>query len=511
MPRAARSAMVSACALLCLLAGACISRESVTRDLQENRTAAYRRWERMLEEANESKPLIRGKLSLEDAVKLAVQNNKDLLATIQEKEIARGRVLESYSAALPRISASGTYTRLEEVSSFDAGGTTISLGSPDNFSVDLEVSQPVFRGGGIRAALRSARFQDLLTDEQVRGAVQQIIYEVARAYYDALLSQHLVAVFEETVKSAEANLEDVRLKGKVGIATDFDVLRAEVAVANPRAEMIKQRNNADLAKSRLLKAMGVLQEGDVTLSDELVFEPVRPVLEESLRLAYANRPDLLASELDIRLQEEALRIARSEYWPWIDAFFVQEWGKPSPTSMTDNAWDDAWNAGATVNLSLFDGMGREGRIVQRKAALEQSRIRLADTEERAFLEIRQALLSLRNAEESVDAQKLNRDRAAEALRLGEVGYRAGINTLVQVMDARTALARARALYYEAVYGHRIGHLDLQLAMGILGPRAGQEDKEGTPRVGLPTHPDASGNTGPDGPPATPAEPGAPGT
>jgi outer membrane protein len=495
MFRKKRGALVWVGVFLSLAGSGCVSREAVSREIGEARGAAYRQWEMRREAEKESMPLIQGKLSLEDALTLAVQNNKSLLATIQEKEIARGVVLESYSEALPRISASGAYTRLREVSSFDAGGTQVSLGAPDNFSVELEVLQPVFRGGAICAALRAAKVVELLSDDQVRGALQRTIYEVAHSYYDALLSQHLVTVFEETVQSAEANLRDVRLKTKVGIGTDFDVLRAEVAVSNPRAEMIKQRNNVDLAKSRLLKAMGVTQKGEVILSDELVFTPVKPVLEEAVRIAYENRPDLHASELDIKLQEEALRIAKSEYWPRIDAFFVQEWAQPSPTSMTDNQWDDTWNAGATVRLSIFDGLGREGRVVQRKATLEQSHIRLAEAEELAFLEIRQALLSLRNAEESVESQKLNQDRAAEALRLGEVGYRAGVNKLVEVLDARAALAMARALYYEAVYGHVISHLGLQMAMGILGPKGGEKGVEVPPAIPVTTETGNGGSAG----------------
>jgi len=504
MSRANRDGLVLVGVILALVGNGCLSRESVYREIHQSREASFRQWERMREETKESKPVIRGKLSLTDAVNLAVQNNKNLLAFLQEKEMARGRVMESYSEALPKVSASGAYTRLKEVSSFDAGGRTISLGAEDNYSLDLEVSQPVFRGGGIRAALRAAKLYEILSDEQVRGTLQQTIYEVAHAYYDALLYQHLVTVFEEEVKSADANLRDVRLKRKVGIVRDFDVLRAEVAVSNPHAEMIKQRNNVDLAKSRLLKIMGVVQHGEVTLSDQLVFKPVKPVLQEAVRIAYENRPDLQASELDIRFQKEALRIAKSEYWPRVDAFFVQEWARPNPTITTNNEWGDTWNAGATVNLSIFDGLRREGRIVQQEATLQQSRIRLTDAEERAFLQVRQALLSLRNAEESVESQKLNQDRAAEALRLAEVGYRAGVTALVEVTDARTALAKARALFHEAVYNHVISHLDLQLAMGTLGPNAGEKSRPGVSETSLSEETEDSGSRGSDDGPSIPS-------
>lgn len=472
-----RALLLLAAALWVLGLGGCASRESLMRDIRETRTDAFNEWARLREREAQAEVTISGKLPLEDAVKLAIRNNKELQATLQEKEIARGKVLESYQEALPKVNAEATYTRLDKANTFDVGDVSISLGDVDNYSVDLTVSQPVFRGGRIGAALRAAKLADLLSDEVVRTAVQSTIYNVAFAYYDALLFQNKYEVNEEAVKSALINLEDVQKKRRLGVASDYDILRAEVDVSNFRAEMIKQRNLGDLAKSRLLKAMGVLQKGDVELADELEYVPMKPVLEEAIRIAHENRPDLYRAELEVRLQQEALRAARSQYWPQVDAFFQELWSKPDPSSTTTNEWGDTWNAGLSINLSLFDGLGREGRVHQQKATLAQSRYRLANTQEQAFLEIRQALLSLRNAEEFVESQNLNRSRASEGLRLAEVGYREGIASQVEVSDARSALTRASGLYYESVYGHMVSRLQLQLAMGILGPKPGESGEE----------------------------------
>ena len=451
----------------------CASRESLIRDIQKERTAAYNQWVKMRETEKDTQIRISGKLRLEDAIKLAIRQNMELQAVLQEREIARGKVLESYSTALPNVNVTGSYTRLDEVNTFDVGGISISLGDVDNYAVDLTVSQPVFRGGAIGAALRAAKLAELLSDEVARAALQGTIYNVALPYYDALLAQHQYEVNEEAVKSAEVHLEDVLTKRDLGVASDYDVLRAEVDVSNFRAEMIKQKNNVDLEKTRLLKAMGVVQKGDIVLADELEYRPMKPVLEEAIRIAHENRPDLYQAELNVRLQKEALRVAKSDYWPKVDLFFQEMWGKPDPSSVTTNEWNDAWNAGVTVNLSIFDGLGREGRVQQKKATLAQSRFRLANTQQQAFLEIRQALLTLRNAEEFVESQKLNLGRANEGLRLAEVGYREGIASQVEVSDARSALTAARGFYYESVYGHVISRLYLQLAMGILGPRPGE--------------------------------------
>jgi len=501
---------VRTAALLCLAALAgCATESEMYGGIRSRRGGAYRQWVRAREVRDASRPELTGPLSLEDALKLALTSNKSLIAAARETDVARGAVLEAYSNALPDISATAGYTRLDKVPSTNIGGVSVSLGDPDNYSMGLEVRQPLFRGGGIPAAMRASRWYSLLSDEALRGTVQQTIYDVALAYYDALLARHLYSVNRDAVESAEAHLRDVQAKRDAGVASDFDVLRAEVDVSLFEAEMIQQRNRIHVAKTRLLQVMGSSQESDIALSGELPYAPMKPVLDEAVRLAYENRPDLYQAELNFRLQTEALRIARSEYWPKLDASFRQEWANPDPHSSSRIEWGDAWTAGVSATWPLFNGLGREGRVRQEKARLRKREIELADAEERTLLDVRQALIDLRDAEEFVESQRLNLDRAEEALRLAEVDYRQGVAEAVTVTEARAALTRARGFYYESVYSHAVARLNLQRAMGILGPRAGEtwESQNTTARTGRITDVFAASDVSMDRPSAAPSAAG----
>lgn len=416
--------------------------------------------------------VIAGKLTLGDALRLALGGNKALQAAWKEHEIARGRVLESYGVALPNLTAGADYARLDEVPSFDVGGQEVSLGVEDNYAAELTVRQPLFRGGAIPATLRTARLQALLSDETIRAVAQDVIFRVARDYYGVLLAQQLRQVAEEAVVSAVAHLEDVRRKRANGVASDYDVLRAEVDVSNFRAEFIQRKNELNLATTQLLNTMGVAQDSEVVLVDNMAYRPLRPVFEEAVQIAHTNRSDIFQAELDVRLRREAVRIARSAYWPQIDAFFTQEWANPDPHSSRDDDWGDAWTGGLSLSLPIFDGCIRRGRLVQERARLEQSAIKLLDAEEAMAFDVRRAVLSLRDAEELVESQKMNLKRAEEGLRLVESGYREGVNTEVEVTDARTALTRTAALHYEAIHAHVLAKLNFQRVLGILGPRSG---------------------------------------
>jgi len=454
-----------------IIAG-CVSSEQFYEQAGLSREAAYRQWKSRKERQEQAQPIISGKLSIEDCLKLALANNKSLQRIIEEREIARGERLKSYSAILPNVSLTGEYRRLDEVTSFEiempgAPKRKVQFGDVDNYSAGLMVTQPIFAGEAIPARLNSAKLFSLLTDQTVQAAVQNVVYAAEHAYYDVLLSQHLVEISADAVRSAKAHLDSVKQKRQGGIASDFDVLRAEVELSNFQAQLIQNKNAINASKASLIKVMGVSQDSDFELCDELVYVPSNVMIEQAVELAYRNRPDLLGKEFDIRLQQEALKIARSRYLPIISGYYSNTWSKPDPHSMMLIEWGHAWQAGLTATLPIFDGFSREGEVVSQKARLKQAQINLIDAEETALFELTKSQLGIENAAEFVESQRLNLTRAREGLRLAEVGYREGTNTQVEMIDAQAALTTAQANYYQAIYSHVIAKLDLQKAMGTL--------------------------------------------
>ena len=451
------------CMLLLLQSAGCVSSEQFYEEVSLSRTAAYQRWKDARQTQKEGQTHISGELGMSDCLKLVLTNNKSLQRAVEGKEIARGERLISYSAILPSVDFSGDYTRLDEVASI-AGFT---IGDVDNYSANLRVTQPVFAGGSIVAKLNAGKLFSLLTDQAIRAVTQDVLYAAQKAYYDVLLNQHLLEISADAVRSAQAHLDNVKRRRQGGVASDFDVLRAEVELSNFRAEHIQNKNAINVSKANLLKIMGVSQDSDIVLSDGLIYLPWDVSMEEAVGAAFQRRPDLFERQLDIKWQKEQLNIARSRWWPRIDGYYENTWAKPDPHDSRAIEWGRAWQAGVVATLPVFDGFAREGAIIQQKARFKQAQIDLIDTEETALFELTKALLSIEDSKEFVESQRLNLTRAEEGSRLAEVGYREGINTQVEIIDAESALTKAKSLYYQAIYSHMIAKLDLQKAMGIL--------------------------------------------
>jgi outer membrane protein len=479
-----------------LFLGGCTSQKEFAGEVGLSRQAAYRQWENQKTQEEGQQPRISGKLSVEDGVKLALVHNKMLQQTLEERTIAEGQIVSSRSAYLPNVALSGQYTREELVSSFDVPGAGhVQLGTLNNYSAALTVTQPLYAGGAIRAQVELARLSSLLADQTVRAATQDVVYSTETAYYNLLLSQNLVNINTEEVRTAKAHLDDVQKKRSGGVAADFDVLRAQVELSNAEASLIRSRNAINLARANLIKTMGVSQDSDFTLSDEFTFVPITVAMDEAVKTAFTNRPDLYSREYQIRQQREQLRLARSRYLPNVSAYFTNTWANPSPSNFgsSANEWGRIWQGGVQGAWPIFDGFLREGNIIQQKARLKQAQIGLVDTEETAIFELTQAILSMENAAEFVQSQRLNVTRATEGLRLADVGYQQGIKTQVEVIDAQSALTTARVNFLQAIYSHVVAKLAVERAMGTIvkvqsaeAPAAERtEDGKQSPDGGLP--------------------------
>ena len=419
----------------------------------------------------ESGVYLAGPLLLSEAVALALGYNRTLQQEMLGREIARGRIQESYGEALPTLALSGGYLRRdEELGATASSGEYRATRLQDQTTAGLRLTQPLFNGR-IGAALRAARLYDAWTEAGLRSAVEVVLHDVIRAYYDAVLSSHLLDVNVAALETAEAQLADVRALRRQGMASPYDELRAEVEVSNFHAQALQARNAKDVAYTLLYRLVGASPESAAELVDDvpLVVESVE--FNEALRAALENRSDLLEAEYALRMQRESVAIARSRYVPEISGYVLQSWANPDPHESTRAEWGDEWQAGVQASWAIFDGFARRGKLEQERAKLGQMEIALQDAEERVVSQIRQAVLSLKTAEEFAHSQSRNLETAKEALRLVQAGLKEGQNTPVEVMDARQALTKASANYYQSLFTHAMARVAVQRAMGLLAADA----------------------------------------
>lgn len=417
-------------------------------------------------------PLSDGKirLSLEQCIQVALDNNRPLAISRAGRQKARGRVKEVNSMRYPQLTGSLSYTRLDEVTEFNMGGKVTTIGSQDNYKAEASARQILYQGGKVTTLIDSAKLGEELADAQFADTEEMVIFLVARAYYDVLLAEATLKVDQKSLETTTAHRDNVKSMNQQGMASNYELLRAEVQVSNLKSLEIQSESNRKLARLNLLRVIGAPTENnstEVELTDNLTYKAIETNEEQLLETAFKMRPDLKQAQLMVDIQRKSIKIAKADLRPTVSLFASA--GEESPSRKVFGAvdWGDYWNAGVTISFPIFEAGRTRARVSQEKATLHQYQIALEDTEEKARYEIRQAILTLKDTEELINSQEQNVKQAEEGLRLAELGYRNGVNTQVEVMDAQTARDMARKNYLYALYQYNVARLMLNKATGVL--------------------------------------------
>ncbi len=420
-------------------------------------------------------------LSLAAAVDTALQQNRGLLQVRSEVEAAHGLRIQTRAVALPRFRAFGSYQwsdQLEELSL--PSGQTLSFQRENQWAAGFQLLQSIYEGGRVRASLRSGRLVQRQALLQYEGAVNDTVLQVRTAYYDVLLAAQRIAVQKESLQLLQEELTNTVRRFDAGTVPKFNVLRAEVEVANARPGWIQAGNSYRIAKTQLASLLGYRLPAEVwtdiplELTDKLEVHPQAVGLSESLTQALNQRPELAVLRLTERLRDEEIRSARAGYLPSVQVFAGHGWR--SATFAEDLATGiDGWNAGAQVSWNLFDGLATAGKVQEARARRRGAEHAREDALRRVELEVRTAHSSLVEAEEVLNSQLKVQEQAEEALRLAQARSDAGAGIQLDVLSARTALTQARTTEIQARRDYLAARARLDHAIGL---RVGTATLEG---------------------------------
>ena len=236
-------------------------------------------------------------LTLEEAVRVALANNRQILIAKEKIEEARQRIEEAKAGYLPAINLSGTYTRLSETPSMSVPGYgSIEMGKADNYMSRVSFTQVLYSGGSLRYANQGASLYYQKSEEDLKNAQNSITYQVKKAFYAVLLAQKNVQVTEAALDQSRRHLTVVEGFFEVGVVSKFDLLRTRVQVANLKPDLIQARNNLRLSLESLANLLS-LPSASLKLEGGLSFEPLRITLVEALDEALKERSDLKSLRL----------------------------------------------------------------------------------------------------------------------------------------------------------------------------------------------------------------------
>jgi outer membrane protein len=413
-------------------------------------------------------------LTLQDCINLALRQNPTILKAKEEIRRTQGVIIEARAPAIPQINASGGYQQVDRhtIDSFPITNFPAVFGNQEHpWNAQVEISQLVYAGGRVSAALRAAKLSDQVAALGFQRAVADTILDVRKDFYQILLNIALVDVRAQSVTLLEEQLRDTQSRFDVGTVPRFNVLRAEVELENARPPLIRAQNDLRLSKETLVKLLAIDSSAQtngftaINFVGKLVYEHRDWRLETALQQALGRRPELLQAERQIGVAKANVVVASSGYKPQASVFGNYGW---HDYSFTDDLADtrEGWVLGANVSWALLDGMLTRGKVTQARAQLQEANLDYADTRRQVELEVRQAYSDYLQTLELIEAQKKTVEEAQESLRLAEARFRAGTGTQLDVLSAQTALTDARSNEIQALHDYNVAIATLERVTGL---------------------------------------------
>ena len=410
-------------------------------------------------------PAVPDSLDLKTTIGYALDNNFAIRQARERIKQQEGVEIQVSARRIPNVSASGSYTGNDKEIS------TYTPATNNTWSIALQARQVLYAGGGVQSSIRSARLVREAAMFELEGVINQQLLSVRTQFYTVLLAKQRISVQEENVNLLNQQLKDARNRFDAGTTSNFEVLRAEVALANGQPPLIQARNDYRIAVEQLRQLIGFVttSHADLTKVPEFagsldIGQPVTFELSDALAAAHANRPELQQLARLQEAGEQTVKASRAGYMPEVDLVASYDMVRNPFSSAFDNRLE-GWTGGVQATWNIFDGRATAGRVVQAKSQLEQAKLSLASTALAVEVQVRQAHSSLIKAWELVQASSKTVEQAEEALRLANVRYAAGTATQLDVLTSQVALTEARLNQLQAYYGYHVALATMRQSIG----------------------------------------------
>ncbi|WP_040654851.1 TolC family protein [Rubidibacter lacunae] len=411
------------------------------------------------------------RITLDQAIEIARQNNTDLRVARQNLEAARLFLREARAAEFPDVSTQINISRVDSAGAEIANqrrGPFLPESDEVTSSLDanIRVDYDIFTSGSRTATIRRAEELVLQSQLDVEIAAEQLRLDVTNSYYEVQEADTDVLIEAAAVEDATQSLRDAQLLEQAGLGTRFSVLQAEVELSNAEQDLRNARAAQQTARRELADVLNVGEQVEVTTVEgppEEAGEWTLP-LEETIVLAFRNRAELQREITDINVDEQDRRIALAAVRPQFAAFargdVLEEFGDGVNGG-------DGITVGAQMSWTIYDGGAAQSQARQEDVSILANQTQFEDVRNDIRVEVETAYFNLEANKENIDTARLGVEQAEESLRLARLRFQAGVGTQTDVINSQTALTDARGNLLDAIINYNRSLAALQRAVSNL--------------------------------------------
>jgi outer membrane protein len=417
------------------------------------------------------------RISLADAITIALHDNRTLKAATFGSEAAQAGIGVARGAMIPRLDAgenlSYTDNPVQVFSDLllqqDFSQSNFALdqlnhpGFLSNFQSQVRLSFPLFAGGRFIAAYRAAGFAADAERWQTIQTRQRVEFAVVQAYYTAVLAEQQMSVIDRALAAARAHLTRAQDLFGQGMVVNSDVLRTNVLVGALEQQRIQAESQLNIGWASLAHELGDEDQRYAPFAQPAdLLAPATPLgsLDALVARAVADRPEIKVADSRTRQSEQAVAVARADYFPTVEIAGVYENDSEKLVR--------AGNNGAlfmTGRVNLFNGLATQSKVDAARAELARAHVLADDLRRSVALEVETAYRTLTAARLSLEVARRDVAYAESALKILEDRYGSGLATNVAVLDAQTTRQETDMRLVAAQVNVAVDGAGLDLAIG----------------------------------------------
>lgn len=412
-------------------------------------------------------------LTLEESIRIGIQNSKELIISKSKTRFAAAKISETTSQMLPQLKFSASYARLSDVPPFEVvvpfAPMPIKIQDVilDNYNLKLSLQQPLFTGFRLGSLKSAAEYNYNASELEFDAATNDYAVQINEAFWNFYNSEKVVELIKEQLVSAEKHLADTKNFLDNGLATMNDVLKLEVQNSNIELKLIEAENNRDLARINFNRIIGFDLNAETQISvDSINPAPENFEVQNLIVEAKNNRKEIRSLENKVLASDESISAANAGWFPSIYLFGNLYYNKPNQRIMpAKDEFKDTWDVGVSLNWDLWNWGYTSAQSTQATELKLQAETSLAQLKDVIETEVIKEFLNYNKALKKVEVANKSVEQASENYRLTVDKYDQQLASSSDLIDAQAYLLEAETNLTSSLVSFQISKAKLNNAVG----------------------------------------------
>jgi len=410
-------------------------------------------------------------LTLDEAIRLGLENSHQLNSAKMNVKYREANYSEVKTQMLPTLQFNAGYTRLSEITPYTFSGPfgsiDIAPNITNNYTMKLSLVQPLFTGYRLSSSSDIAENYFFASKENFTKEQQDLILKIKTAYWNVFKAKKINKVIDENILQTQAHLNDVKSMFDRGMATNNELLKVEVQLAEAKLKQMDAQNSVKLSKLALNSILGLPLTDPVEIFEEININLIPEIdLNEQLEKAYQKRPELKAMDYNIKSGEKAIDLANSGWFPQIYLNGNYYYSNPNQRFFPQQEkFKGSWDVNITLSYDLWNWNRTGYKSTQAEVQLEQSKDNYNIIKDAITLEVNQNYLNVLQAKEKLSVSEFSVKQAEENYRVTKELFAQGLTINSELLDAEVALLQAKTNYVQTIVDYELAKASLEKSVG----------------------------------------------